>query len=191
MYHTIFHHFITYVIPYKTMFSVSTSSDKMSTSEQRITRTEETRLEKLKGDDLIWWRFSTISKILCDLNTLLPVIWGIGSQIPILCQEFKVANDGEIWKERNMFIAMKSISKEHLSQWGVQRVSKTVNKPHQEGVLQVWRSDKEGPLETRNYRLFQWSKVLPTRVEEVTTRRSHHLWFSDSELLPFGEHPLS
>lgn len=82
------------------MFSVSSASDKMSTSEQRITGREETRLEKLKGDDLIWGRFSTINKIICDLNILLPVIWGIGSQIPILCQEFKVANDGEIRQKK-------------------------------------------------------------------------------------------
>lgn len=77
-----FHHFITCAIPYQTMFSVSSSSDKMSTSEQRITGTEETKLEKLKGDDLIWGRFSSINKIICDLNILLPVIWGIGSQMP-------------------------------------------------------------------------------------------------------------
>jgi len=46
---------------------------KQRTSKQRITKTEELGLEKLKGDDSVQERFDTINKINCDLNILLQI----------------------------------------------------------------------------------------------------------------------
>lgn len=170
------------------MFSVSSSSDKMSTSEQRITGTEETKLEKLKGDDLIWGRFSSINKIICDLNILLPVIWGIGSQMPTfpknsMWQTMERCGKKGPWSQ--LWIPSPDTPK---STWakGVSRGS-----PRQWTNLPRKGCCRPGGVTGKELREQEVQMVSMVHIEEVTTRRSGHPWFSDRDLVSLEEHPLS